>query len=157
MIFDICNDENLEYYYMFSTIDINSEDLQQNNFLQENWKILIKSGLIWKLKGNKLYLGYSTAIKRKEENNNIYTKKYYPVWQHEIGMKYLDSKTLSEYNPMLDYNDYPEIGSLEEYILDQNTHLYYPIKNGIFLYRIDINSGRYNINKINSLDENNLL
>ena len=150
MIFNISDNENSEYYYMFSrylSID----------FLSNNWNFLIKSGLIWKLKGNKLYLGYATSFKRKEEDNEIYNKKYYPIWQHEIGMKYLDINDLSQYNPMLDYNDYPEIGSLEEYKLNSTTHLYSPIKDGILLYRITKIGYRISIEQINSSSENNLI
>lgn len=118
-------------YYLFSyqlngSYTNNKFKVSDNDkqIIFENIKFLIKIGLAWRYDSYNLYLGYSTKYKRKYEDKDIYNKKYYKIWKYNISLKYLDYENINEFNPLLDYNEYPEIGSKSEYSFNKENNIY---------------------------------
>lgn len=111
----------LNGYYVNDKFIVNDNDKQ---IIFDNIKFLIKIGLAWRYDSYNLYLGYSTKYKRKYEDKDIYNKKYYKIWKYNISLKYLDYENINEFNPLLDYNEYPEIGSKSEYSFNKENNTY---------------------------------
>ena len=129
-------------YYIFS-YEYDFNDSNNLNIIKDNLEFLIKIGLAWQCQTYSLYLGYSTRYKRLEDKKKIYNKKYYKVWNYNISIKYLDYDNLNEFNPLLDYDEYPEIGSKSEYSFNDNNNIYthetgpnYSDHKRIYLYKI---------------------
>ena len=130
MTINVGQSDNNTYYlfsYRLNSIYVNNKYVVNDNDKQiifDNIKFLIKIGLAWRYDSYNLYLGYSTKYKRKYEDKDIYNKKYYKIWKYNISLKYLDYENINEFNPLLDYNEYPEIGSKSEYSFNRENNTY---------------------------------
>ena len=130
MTINVGQSDNNTYYlfsYRLNSIYVNNKYVVNDNDKQiifDNIKFLIKIGLAWRYDSYNLYLGYSTKYKRKYEDKDIYNKKYYKIWKYNISLKYLDYENINEFNPLLDYNEYPEIGSKSEYSFNKENNIY---------------------------------
>lgn len=140
------NDNNTYYLFSYKLNITNDKEVIFNNI-----KFLIKIGLAWRFDSYILYIGYSTKKKRNFEDKDIYNKKYYKLWKYNISLKYLDYDDINEFNPLLDYNEYPEIGSKSEYSLDTVYNIYkheigenYSDNKEICLYKLtNVNNADY--------------
>lgn len=130
MTINVGQSDNNTYYlfsYQLNGSYVNGDFVISDNDKQiifDNIKFLIKIGLAWRYDSYNLYLGYSTKYKRKYEDKDIYNKKYYKIWKYNISLKYLDYENINEFNPLLDYNEYPEIGSKSEYSFNKENNTY---------------------------------
>ena len=130
MTINVGQSDNNTYYlfsYKLNGGYVNGDFVISDNdkkIIFDNIKFLIKIGLAWRYDSYNLYLGYSTKYKRKYEDKDIYNKKYYKIWKYNISLKYLDYENINEFNPLLDYNEYPEIGSKSEYSFNRENNTY---------------------------------